>query len=324
MEMKDNSGILLFIVNVFAASKKAGKLWGQANSILISKGIPYHCRMTGVEGNAHDLTREACAAGYRKFIAVGGDGTVHDVLNGIMDHVIGTSADLSEYALGVIPIGSGNDWIKSLGISKDFSKAIDVIAAGKTGKQDVVKVSLMDRSALPDKKVVGTSYMANIGGVGLDARVCDRVNSKKTQGKRGKMLYVSALMYNIVNRVPSRIKMFCDGEMLFDGSYLSIALGVGKYSGGGMRQTPKAVLGDGLVDVTLIPDLPISKIAIEAPKLFTGTFHEVKELVQAQCKSVLILPDEGASEFVEVDGEVVGEAPVLFEVLDQKLDVYIP
>ena len=160
MKMTDNSGKLLFIVNVFAASKKAGKLWGKANSILISKGIPYHCRMTGVEGNAHDLAREACAAGYRKFIAVGGDGTVHDVLNGIMDHVIGTSADLSEYSLGVIPIGSGNDWIKSLGISKDFSRAIDVIAAGKTGKQDVVKVSLLDVTALPEKKVVSTSFMA--------------------------------------------------------------------------------------------------------------------------------------------------------------------
>jgi YegS/Rv2252/BmrU family lipid kinase len=324
MEMMYNSRKLLFIVNVFAASKTAGKLWKETESVLISKRIPYHCHMTGLEGNAHDLAFKACRSGYRKFVAVGGDGTVHDVLNGIMEHVAGTSSDLGEYSLGVIPIGSGNDWVKSLGIEKNISKAIDVLVNGKTGKQDVVKVSILERDSLPENKAVATSYMVNVGGVGLDAKVCELVNAKKAQGKRGKMLYVSALLHNIITRIPTRIRLFADGNLVFDGSYLSVAFGVGKYSGGGMRQTPAAVLGDGLLDVTLIPDLPFYRIAVEAPKLFTGALDKVKELVLAKCRTVLILPDEGCLEPVEVDGEVIGDAPVLFEVLEQQLNVFIP
>ena len=166
--------------------------------------------------------------------------------------------------------------------------------------------------------------MANIGGVGLDARVCEIVNRKKEQGKRGKQLYVGALFYCIRHRVPVSAKIICDGDVVFDGRYLSVAFGVGKYSGGGMRQTPLAELGDGFMDITVIPDIPIWTIAKEVPKLFTGTFHKVDVLTLARCKEVVLLPyGEADAEPVEVDGEVVGRAPVRLEVLDDQVNVLI-
>ena len=312
----------LAVVNVFAASKKAGSVWKEAASCLEAAGVPYKAEFTGGKYNATELSRRCAEKGYRKFIAVGGDGTIHDVLNGIAEFAL-TSPDvnLSDFTLSVIPVGSGNDWVKSVGVSKDIKQAVSYIASGTTGLQDVVKVSVLDAYDL-EGEPLSVSYMSNVGGVGLDARVCEIVNRKKEQGKRGKKLYVSALVYCIKHRVPIRAKVLCDGQEIFSGKYLSMAFGIGKYSGGGMRQTPDAVIDDGLLDVTIIPDIPMMTIAKEAYKLFTGKFLTIKEVIPAKCKEVYILPyGEFDSEPVEVDGEVVGRAPVKMEVLQQQINI---
>ena len=322
MKVSENKDIWLVVVNVFAASRKAGSVWKKAAVMLENAGIQYKAMFTGGKDNAIAISRKSAARGYRKFIAVGGDGTVHDVLNGIAECVYSSDlpdASISDFTLAVLPVGSGNDWVKSTGIPKDIQGAVNAIAAGCTGLQDVVKVDVLDPS---DMAPMSSSYMANVGGVGLDARVCEIVNRKKEQGRRGKKLYVSALIYCIRHRVPVRAVIVCDGKEIFSGRYLSIAFGVGKYSGGGMRQTPLAELGDGMLDVTVIPDISIWTIAKEVWRLFTGTFHEVDVLALAKCREVVVLPDgEADAEPVEVDGEVVGRAPVRMTVLPQQINV---
>ena len=322
MKDSERKDIWLVVVNVFAASKKAGSVWKKAAVMLENAGIRYKAMFTGGKDNAIAISRKASARGYRKFIAVGGDGTVHDVLNGIAGHVFSSDdSSMSDYTLAVLPVGSGNDWVKSTGIPKDIQEAVNAIASGHTGLQDVVRVEMLDPYGA-DSDPLSVSYMANVGGVGLDARVCEIVNRKKEQGRRGKKLYVSALLYCIRHRVPVRARIICDGQEIFAGRYLSIAFGVGKFSGGGMRQTPLAELGDGLLDVTVIPDISIWTIAKEVPRLFTGTFHKVDVLTLAKCREVLVLPDsEADAEPVEVDGEVVGRAPVRMTVLDGQMKV---
>lgn len=315
MNSDDKKEVWLVVVNVFAASRKAGSVWKKAAVMLEQSGIRYTARFTGGQDNAIAISRKAAAEGYRRFLAVGGDGTVHDVLNGMAEYVYSPDTEgtaISDFTLGVLPVGSGNDWVRSTGIPLDLRTATTLIASAHIGKQDVVRVTAGDT----------VSYMANVGGVGLDARVCEIVNRKKEQGRRGKKLYVSALFYCIRHRVPVRARIICDGKDVFDGKYLSIAFGVGKYSGGGMRQTPLAVLGDGLLDVTVIPDIPLLTIAKEVPKLFTGTFHTVDVLTQARCREVVVLPEtEADAEPVEVDGEVVGRAPVRMEVMPDQINV---
>ena len=327
MKVSENKDIWLVVVNVFAASKKAGSVWKKAAVMLDDAGISYKAMFTGGADNAVVISRKAASAGYRKFIAVGGDGTVHDVFNGIASYVFseyGCGTDISAFTLGVLPVGSGNDWVKSTGVPKDIKAAVDVIALGHTGLQDVVKVDILDPSDVSSEPL-SVSYMVNVGGIGLDARVCEIVNRKKEQGRRGKKLYVSALFYCIRHRVPVRARIVCDGKEIFGGKYLSIAFGVGKYSGGGMRQTPLAQLGDGLLDVTVIPDIPIWTIAKEVPKLFTGNLHKVDVLTLAQCKEVMILPEgEGDAEPVEVDGEVIGRVPARMTVMPQQINVVMP
>lgn len=325
-----NKDIWFAVVNVFAASKKAASRWLKAESVLKSKGIIYHGVRTGKGGNASELTFDACMAGYRRFIAVGGDGTVHDVLNGIAAFIdglaeSGISVSFSEFTLSVIPLGSGNDWIKSLSIKSNVEDAVNVLAHGRVSMQDVVKASILDVTPQRKEREIHFSYMVNVGGVGIDARVCEKVNAEKKEGKRGKILYVKSLLHAISQRKPAMVKVICDGKEVFDGSFLSIAFGVGKYSGGGMRQTPAAVLDDGLLDMTLIPDIALSRIACEVFRLFTGTFLDVPEIVSAKGKVITVLPYEGSSaEPVEVDGEVIGRSPVRFEVMPDQINVMIP
>lgn len=325
MDVSDRSKIWFAVINGYAASKKASSKWTKAEERMRAKGVVFHGSRTGKAGNAMELTFDACMAGYRRFIAVGGDGTVHDVLDGIAAYVDGHDSDsFSDFTLGVIPVGSGNDWIKSTGVPKDICKAVDILEASVVRPQDVVRLSVLDFDALPQKKELAVSYMANIGGIGIDARVCEKVNALKTQGKRGKILYVTSLLRAISERKPALARVECDGKTVFDGAYLSMAFGVGKYSGGGMRQTPAAVLDDGLLDMTIIPDLPLKRIAREVPRLFTGTFLKVPELVVSKSKVITVIPyDMGCSEPVEVDGEVVGKVPVEFRVLDSQINIVV-
>jgi YegS/Rv2252/BmrU family lipid kinase len=311
----------IVIVNVYAASKKAGSLWRGAEAVLESYGVDYQCCYTGKDGNAHDIAYSVASQGYRRVIAVGGDGTVHDVLNGILSYVespeaVAAGISTDEFTLAVLPMGSGNDWIRSTGVPKDMNKAIALLASGSFIRQDIVKVSLLNSDSSVNKQL----YMVNVAGAGLDADVCKVVNVNKKLGYRGKILYALALLKCLRTRVPVKVRVICDGNILYDGDILSIAFGIGKYSGGGMRQTSDALLDDGLVDITVIPDLPLSIIARKAFRLFTGSFTKVKELCVGRGAKVEVIP-ENVLPNVEVDGENVGQAPVRFEIMPSQINI---
>ena len=322
MEVANKAEIWFAVLNIYAASKRAESYWRKAEKALKELEIGYHGNRTGRSGNAMEVTFDACMAGYRKFIAVGGDGTVHDVLNGIAAYLdwandVGYSVDFSAFTLGVIPVGSGNDWIKTTGVPKDVCEAVKTLKKGCVGHQDVVRLSVLDEN----DNEISRSYMVNVGGVGLDPRICEQVNRLKTEGKRGRILYVTSLIHAIRHRKSSGIQVICDGETVFDGLFYSIAFGIGKYSGGGMRQTPTAVLDDGLLDVTVIPELPMKRILREVWRLFDGTFHKVPELVTGKYKEIVVCPCGRELEPVQVDGEVVGKGKAKFKVLDSQINI---
>ena len=327
--MTDKKHIWFAVINAYAASAKAMDSWNKAEARMRAKNMVFHGNRTGRSGNAMEITFDACMAGYRRFVAVGGDGTVHDVLNGIAGYVdwaaeYGRKVSFSDFTLGVIPVGSGNDWVKTTGVPKDVEGAVDVLEAAVVRQQDVVRASLLEHGCLPQVKELAVSYMVNVGGIGIDARVCEMVNALKRQGKRGRILYVTSLLYAISHREPANAKVICDGETVFDGAFFSMAFGVGKYSGGGMRQTPDAVLDDGLLDMTIIPEIGMWRIACEAPRLFTDSFLKVPELTAAKAKEIIVIPESLAcAEPVEVDGEVIGKAPVRFEVLEDKINIIV-
>ena len=327
--MDSNDKIWYAVVNPNAGSGKTVSEWPKASKTLSDNRIDFEYKTTWKMGAAVEITMKACAEGYRKFLAVGGDGTVHEVLEGIAKYVqisaVAKTLDkesqkvaLDDFTLAVMPIGSGNDWIKTLEIPKDFNKVAELMKTDSTGRQDVFCLSLRDDNTSRNLE----SFMANVGGVGFDANVCKKVNFEKNTGKSGKVLYLKALISNILNFKTFDCVVEADGKEIFRGTTMSIALGAGKYSGGGMLQVPDAVLDDGLLDITIIPLMPLHRIIRAVPGLFTGKLlKDNPELISAKCSSLSIKPLSSPAPLVEVDGEVVGNLPVSRERLDGQLRV---
>lgn len=326
----DNSTIWLAVVNPHAGSGRTASEWKKAEQMLISRGIAFTCRMTDCRQHATEIACRAAEEGYRRFIAVGGDGTIHEVLGGIAcaignARLNGGKMDLSEFYLAVIPVGSGNDWIKAHGITHDTASVVGLIEKGSFALQDIAKVTVLEHSRGKeggDMLVPGPySYMVNIGGAGLDARVCDRVNHQKNRGKKGRMLYINSLVYNLVHGDIFNVSIECDGNVVYDGECLSVAFGIGQYSGGGLRQTPDAVTDDGLLDYTVIPPVSVMEMLKDGPRLFNGTFTKADFLVCGRCRSMTVYTAPGHTAPVEVDGEIVGALPVRIEILPQQINV---
>lgn len=326
----DNSTIWLAVVNPHAGSGRTASEWKKAEQMLISRGIAFTCRMTDCRQHATEIACRAAEEGYRRFIAVGGDGTIHEVLGGIAcaignARLNGGKMDLSEFYLAVIPVGSGNDWIKAHGITHDTASVVGLIEKGSFALQDIAKVTVLEHSRGNeggDMLVPGPySYMVNIGGAGLDARVCDRVNYQKNHGKKGRMLYINSLVYNLVHGDIFNVSIECDGNVVYDGECLSVAFGIGQYSGGGLRQTPDAVTDDGLLDYTVIPPVSVMEMLKDGPRLFNGTFTKADFLVCGRCRSMTVYTAPGHTAPVEVDGEIVGALPVRIEILPQQINV---
>lgn len=302
-----------FIVNPRAGSGKTMSKWVPAENELAKRGIPYVTEMTDYKRHATFLAYQAAVQGYRHIVAVGGDGSLHETLSGIVSFCNETGTPTEEFYLGVAPIGSGNDWIKSLNVPNDVGKVIDLIAENSFASMDVVEV-------LTDGNKV--SFMANVGGVGFDSHVCKRVNIQKEGGMRGKRIYLNSLRYAITHIKPINIRVVADGEEVHSGPCYSVALGNGKYSGSGMRQVPLAVMDDGILDGMVVPVLSLVTMLKEIPRLFSGTVNESTNVRSFRCRSLQIIPlDEESKDIIELDGEIEGRLPLSIEMGGRKINV---
>lgn len=302
-----------FIVNPRAGSGKTMSEWVPAENKLQKYGIRFITALTDHKKHATQLAIEAAEAGYRRIVAVGGDGSVHETLCGICQFCDNTGTPTEEFTLGVMPIGSGNDWIKSIEIPHDFDKIIEMIRTESTGTMDVVRV-------------IGgggkVCYMANIGGTGFDSHVCSRVNQQKESGKRGKMIYLDGLLHTVKHLAPINLKVIADENTVYEGPCYSIALGNGKYSGSGMLQVPDADINDCLLDFMIVPKIPIKSIIVQLPRLFNGTVPESKDLICGRCKSLKIIPlDAASADIFELDGEIEGTLPLSIDMVPRKIKI---
>ena len=310
---ESKSDCYFFIVNPRAGSGKTMYEWLPAERRLKRLGIPCDIAMTDHKRHATALAQHAAAEGYRRIIAVGGDGSLHEVFNGICRWCAATGVPTEDFLIGVVPIGSGNDWIRSLGVPNDTTEVVNMIHRRSSGVMDVMRVKSSGGK---------TAYMANIGGVGFDSHVCKRVNTQKESGRRGRLIYLNSLRYTIFNLKSIYISVVADGEVVFTGLCYSVAFGNGKYSGSGMRQVPLAVMDDGLLDYTIIPKTPLLKVVKELPRLFNGTLHQSEYVISGTCRSLQIVPrDEQSGDRFELDGEIEGWLPMSIEVTGHQINV---
>lgn len=320
--MNEKSNTWYAVVNPDAGSGKTLARWHETEPLLYDRGISYKFVIPESASDATSLITKACNAGYRRFIAVGGDGTVHKILCGIVDYVQsskneGRDIRISDFTLAALPIGSGNDWLKSHNLPHDHESLVRYIAAGYFAPQDIVRAELFN---VASGKVARTVYMANIGGYAFDASICDVVNFQKSHGVTGKLLYLNALKKQAFAQKPALTRIIVDGKEVYDGPIYTMSFGNGIYSGGGMQQTPSAVIDDGLLNVMAAPKMSFFKIMFNIKKLLTGNLEKIDFLKFFIGRCVEVLP-HGQGQLVEIDGDVIGRAPVRFTVMDEQINV---
>lgn len=311
--MSENSTDWYIIINPLAGSGKTMLDWEKAEKRLRDLGVGYTAVTTEYAGHAIRLASRAAENGYRRFLAVGGDGSVHELFCGLMNVVRHMGIDPEDFTLGVIPIGTGNDWIRSLGVPNSIDGVIDLIAQESFRYQDVVRMTGADGKS---------TYMANIGGTGFDSMICEKVNIQKAIGHRNPFIYIKAMIQTIIQSPIINVDVIADDKRIFKGECYSIAFGNGPYSGGGMRQTSDAKIDDGSFDVMIVPVLPIKTIATQIRRFYTGSTHKCKHVVYTQCKKLRVIPlDRNSEVSFEADGEVEGHLPLEISMMDSHMKV---
>lgn len=300
------------IVNPVAGMGHGLEDFPQISKLLRDNGIPADPVFTEHKHHATELTVSAVQKGYRKIIVIGGDGTLHEVVNGLFIQKDVPSTDVT---LAVISIGTGNDWIRMFGIPRHYSEAIRAIREGHTFLQDVGEITY------EESKYAQTRYIANVAGGGLDAHTIKLFNHQKAKGRKGKSLYLMSLVRAFFGYKSPGVKVWIDEELVYNDLLFSFAIGICKYNGGGIQQLPAAVADDGLFDVTLIRPVHWWHIVFRLKKLFNGKIYEIGHVQHLQGRRIRV---EASPEMpLEVDGELLGHTPLNFNILHRAVKVIV-
>jgi len=267
--------------------------------------------------HAADLTRAALKAGYDLIVAVGGDGTMNEVVNGFFQPARpGEPAKpvRSGAALAMLPRGTGGDLRRSVGLDRD----LDRCAARLAGESGAVDVGRVDYVA--DDGSEASRYFINVGEVGVGARVVDIANrSSKRLG--GRVTFVLASLRALAGWHDQRVRASFDGGPAEDLSVTSMAIANGKYFGGGMMVAPEALLDDGKFHVTIWSGYGLTDFVFKSGSMYDGSHVNLKGTRTRTARTVRVDPAGSESVDIEVDGERVGRLPATFTILPGALQL---
>lgn len=305
-------GKWMMIGNPKSASASMGDAWNKSVEKLTKAGLEVEVAATEHAGHAIELAQKAAAKGFRKFIAAGGDGTIHEVLTGLLRYADKSKTSLADFTLAALPYGTGNDWIRTPGVPEDIEKASDCIIAGKTAKEDVVRMTFPQ----------GVFAMANIGGIGVDADICIRTNRLKEKGRKGGFLYTMVAPLATLSRKRHQVEVTLDGEVAYKGKLFTATLGNGAYRGGGLIQTAQDTKwDDGLLDITLMPGYNHIKGLMLMLHCVSGDLAVQPGMITRKFKKMTVKPLGKVADPVEVDGEIPGTLPLTMEVTGEQINV---
>ena len=300
----------LIIVNPNAGARNGAKDWPQISQYLNEAALPHICVLTEHRDHANRITMEFIEKGFRKIAVVGGDGTMNEVVNGIFMQRFVSSSDI---LLGMIPVGTGNDWSRMFGIPFDYRGAIEILRKNNTFLQDVGKVQYFK------KEEPQVRYFMNIAGMGYDALVAKKANLSKEKGKGGPLSYFLFIFTGLIQYQFVDTVIEIDDQLVYKGEIFSMNVGICKYSGGGMIQVPFAIPDDGLFDITVIKKAPKWMVIRYANKLYDGTLVNLDFVSTFKGKSVRIRATEKL--YLEADGESLGNSPFVYEILPKSLRI---
>jgi diacylglycerol kinase (ATP) len=293
------------IVNPAAAGGRSAKLAGPALARLRQQGLRIDVIASTGQGHAVQLAREAYDQGYRRFLAVGGDGTAHEILNGVF---VGRRS-VQRIALGFLPLGTGNSFLRDF--AKDGAAAsMQALLAGRTRPVDLLRL----------RHATGEIYSFNLLSVGFTADVAALTNRMfKPFGHLGYLLGVFVRVLQLRRRC---MALRCDDDQEWDeGRSLFLTFNNSKYTGGTMLIAPHADPSDGLIE--FVRWGPIGRLGLlrTLPRLYDGS--HIKHPLASRRAVRHVEFKEAAPVDVMIDGEVATLECLALDVLPDALDVYI-
>ena len=296
------------IINLTSGNGKAKISWPKIKALLEFAGFSFDFAFTESANHNRVLVQDAVNQHINNIICVGGDGTIHNTINGIMEV---SAHERSLLTLGVIPIGTGNDWVKTHGISKTIEDAIQTIKAGKILIQDIGKISFLNQKTSP-------VYFHNLAGVGFDGYVANKVTKYKHYGSLSYLIGALVGLFAYKN-VAATINI---NDQKITTKVLMVLIGLGKYSGGGMRLTSFSQSDNSLFDVTIAKNLSKLDILLNISKLYNGSIVNHKKVMNLKTTNMQVIINQQKSPLLQADGEMIGSGNFMVSIVPKALRFY--
>ncbi len=285
------------IVNPASGSGRGLVRWQRLAAALAAEGVRFEAEVTRQPGDGEALAAAAVARGFRRLLAVGGDGTLHETVNGAM------AAGLDDrIAFAVAPFGTGNDWARGLGVPREPRALAHCVARGRLLPCDLGLIEF--------EAAAGTAprYFINVAGSGIDAHVLAALPS----GPARRAAYLLGLVRALVSYRAARFDVSTGGATE-RGARLLVLAANGRFCGNGMRIAPDAAWDDGQLDVVTVEPLPLFAALLRLRRLFDGRLAEEPWVRSRRAREVAIAAEPPAG--VEADGQLVGRTPARLRLI---------
>lgn len=305
----------LAIINPRSAGGKTGRDAQTIARRLAEVTGPLTVALTDAPMAAARLTSQGLREGFERIVAVGGDGTINEVVNGFFQNGQPINPE-AEFAL--LNLGTGGDFRKTFSIEAGFDASLDRIAEGRVRRIDVGRLTYVTAEGKS-----GDRHFANIASFGMSGDVMHRVN-RATLIKRytGRFAFTWGSLVSMVRYTARPVRLKVDNAFDDVITVSTCAVCNGQFFGGGMRVAPDASPDDGLLDIIVIGDAPKREIMKSMNDIYTGAHVNNPNVKVFRGKSVIATPVEatgGAPVYIEADGETPGQLPAMFEVMPKAL-----
>lgn len=295
---------IALIVNPNSSNRATSKEWPRIEARARERLGSFETFITTGPGHATRLARQVALSGVDIVVCVGGDGTLNEVINGIMDEDRPLGPDIM---VGFIPRGTGCDFVRSISIPKDLDRALDNILSLRSCCIDLGKLTYQDHEG-----ETSVRYFHNVASFGLGGEVDERVN-RTTKVFGGFLSFIWATLIGILRYEKKSVHLRVDDHFDEEVTTWNIAVANAQYHGGGMWVAPGANLSDGLFQLTVIGDLNIAGVFWNLPRLYNGTIYEHKKITKLTGRH--ITASSMQSVLIDMDGEQPGQLPVTVEIV---------
>ncbi|MCF7566756.1 diacylglycerol kinase family lipid kinase [Sabulilitoribacter arenilitoris] len=296
------------IINPTSGNGSGKKNWPKIKSLLEKHEFIFEHVLTTYSKHSIKLVHQAIKQNFKNIISVGGDGTLHNIVNGIMTQ---NNVPTSKINVGVIPIGTGNDWVKTHKIPKNIDSAIQLIKNKKIAHQDIGKIEFLNQTKTP-------VYFNNLAGIGFDGYVVSKVNKHKYIGA---LAYLYGTLISLFFFKNFESKVSSNSETI-SGKTLMVLVGVCKYSGGGMQLTDSPNPFDGYFDISIAKNLSKLDVIKNVSKLFNGKISNHKKIQTFKSKHIKVEINQDEFPFIQADGELIGTGNIKITLIPKAFSLY--